>query len=77
MLEKTAEKAIEVHSGELELLQQAVDTYDWKAIEIEVENIRKTYASMFPSHPYQTLIPQVVYPNRHTMHTPDRVTILS
>ena len=24
---------IEVHSDELELLQQALDTYDWKAIE--------------------------------------------
>ena len=23
---------IEVHSGELELLQQVVDTYDWKSI---------------------------------------------
>ena len=28
---------IEVHSDELELLQQAVDTYDWKAMEKEVE----------------------------------------
>jgi len=28
---------IEVHSDELELLQQAADTYDWKAIETEVE----------------------------------------
>ena len=28
---------IEVHSDELELLQQAVDTYDWKAMEKELE----------------------------------------
>ena len=28
---------IEVHSDELELLQQVVDTYDWKSMEKEVE----------------------------------------
>ncbi len=28
---------IEVHSDELELLQQAADTYDWKAIETGLE----------------------------------------
>ena len=28
---------IEVHSDELELLRQTVDTYDWKAIETEME----------------------------------------
>ncbi len=28
---------IEVHSGELELLQQVVDTQDWKSMEKEVE----------------------------------------
>ncbi len=28
---------IEVHSDELELLQQAADTYDWRAIETDVE----------------------------------------
>ncbi len=28
---------IEVHSDELELLQQAEDTYDWRAIETDVE----------------------------------------
>ncbi|MFC1717841.1 hypothetical protein ACFL6S_29545 [Candidatus Poribacteria bacterium] len=28
---------IEVHSDELELLQQVVDTYDWKAMEKEIE----------------------------------------
>ena len=28
---------IEIHSDELELLQQAGDIYDWKAIETEVE----------------------------------------
>ena len=28
---------IEVHSDELELLQQAADEYDWEAIETEVE----------------------------------------
>ena len=28
---------IEVHSDELEFLQQAADEYDWEAIETEVE----------------------------------------
>ena len=38
---------IEVHSDELELLQQAADTYDWKAMEKEVEHKFKEAALDF------------------------------
>jgi len=38
---------IEVHSGELELLQQVVDTYDWKSMEKEVEPKFREFALDF------------------------------